>query len=182
MKGRPPYLHNHDTLELPERPIILMTRTSVLFVCMGNICRSPLAEGVFIHLAEMKGVAERLTVDSAGTGGWHTGNAPDRRSVAVARKHGIDISRQRARQVSQADFENFDLILAMDTSNLAKLLQKVPENQKHKIHLFMDYASGRRDSVPDPYFGGEDGFQAVYNMLLAGCSSLLEKMELDRAS
>lgn len=159
-----------------------MKHIAVLFVCMGNICRSPLAEGVLTNLADRDGVSRQLTVDSAGTGGWHTSNAPDRRSIAIARKHGIDISGQRARQVSQADFENFDLILAMDTSNLAKLLQKAPENRRHKIHLFLDYASGRHESVPDPYFGGEDGFLTVYNMLLAGCSSLLEKMELDRAS
>ncbi|MES5046213.1 low molecular weight protein-tyrosine-phosphatase [Rhizobium nepotum] len=159
-----------------------MKHTAVLFVCMGNICRSPLAEGILTNLAESAGLSHRLSVDSAGTGGWHTGTAPDRRSIAVARKHGIDITGQRARQVGQADFETFDLILAMDGSNLAKLLQKAPENSRHKIHLFLDYASGRRDSVPDPYFGGEDGFLAVYNMLLAGCNSLLEKMELDRAS
>ncbi|MDZ7926327.1 MAG: low molecular weight protein-tyrosine-phosphatase [Agrobacterium sp.] len=159
-----------------------MKHTAVLFVCMGNICRSPLAEGILIHLAETQGVSRQLTVDSAGTGGWHTGTAPDRRSIVIARKHGIDISRQRARQITQTDFETFDLILAMDAGNLAKLLRKAPENRKHKIHLFLDYASGRPENVPDPYFGGEDGFLAVYTMLLAGCSSLLAKMELDRAS
>jgi protein-tyrosine phosphatase len=100
----------------------------------------------------------------------------------MARRHGIDISRQRARQVTRADFEAFDLILAMDENNLANLLQLSPEKHRHKIHLFMDYAAGYPENVPDPYYGAEDGFLDVYNMLLAGCISLLEKMELDRAS
>ena len=159
-----------------------MKHITVLFVCMGNICRSPLAEGVLTDLADGEGVSDRITVDSAGTGGWHTGDAPDPRSIAMARRHGIDISRQRARQVTRADFEAFDLILAMDENNLANLLQLSPEKHRHKIHLFMDYAVGHRENVPDPYYGAEDGFLDVYNMLLAGCRSLLKKMELDRAS
>lgn len=159
-----------------------MKHTAILFVCMGNICRSPLAEGVLRHLADGAAISDRLTVDSAGTGSWHAGDAPDPRSIAMARRHGVDISRQRARQVTPADFETFDLILAMDENNLANLLQSSPERQQHKIHLFMDYATGRRENVPDPYYGAEDGFLKVYNMLLAGCRSLLEKIELDRAS
>ncbi|MDH0614677.1 MULTISPECIES: low molecular weight phosphotyrosine protein phosphatase [unclassified Agrobacterium] len=159
-----------------------MKHTAILFVCMGNICRSPLAEGVLRHLADDTVISDQLTIDSAGTGGWHAGDAPDPRSIAMARQHGIDISRQRARQVTRADFDTFDLILAMDENNLAKLLQASPEGHRHKIHLFMDYAAGRRENVPDPYYGAEDGFLKVYNMLLAGCRSLLEKMELDRAS
>ncbi|MFK3778906.1 low molecular weight protein-tyrosine-phosphatase [Agrobacterium sp. NPDC089420] len=159
-----------------------MKHIAVLFVCMGNICRSPLAEGVLTHLAHDEGMSRQITVDSAGTGSWHAGDAPDPRSIDVARQHGIDISRQRARQVKPADFETFDLILAMDEDNLARLLQSSPERHRHKIHLFMAYAAGRRDNVPDPYYGAEDGFLGVYNMLLAGCRSLLEKIELDRAS
>lgn len=159
-----------------------MKHTAILFVCMGNICRSPLAEGVLRHLADDTAMSDQLTIDSAGTGGWHAGDAPDPRSIAMARQHGIDISRQRARQVTRADFDTFDLILAMDENNLANLLQASPEGHRHKIHLFMDYAAGRRENVPDPYYGAEDGFLKVYNMLLAGCRSLLEKMELDRAS
>ncbi|AXO68310.1 Putative low molecular weight protein-tyrosine-phosphatase [Rhizobium rhizogenes] len=159
-----------------------MKHTTVLFVCMGNICRSPLAEGILAHLADAEGMSRQITVDSAGTGGWHAGDAPDPRSIAVARRHGVDISRQRARQVASADFESFDLILAMDENNLASLLQSSPQGHRHKIHLFMEYAAGRRKNVPDPYYGAEDGFLDVYNMLLAGCRSLLEKMELDRAS
>ncbi|MGA6115099.1 MULTISPECIES: low molecular weight protein-tyrosine-phosphatase [Agrobacterium] len=159
-----------------------MKHTAILFVCMGNICRSPTAEGVLRHLADDAAVSDQLAIDSAGTGGWHAGEAPDPRSIAMARWHGIDISSQRARQVTRTDFETFDLILAMDENNLANLLQSSPEKHRHKIHLFMDYAAGRRENVPDPYYGAEDGFLGVYNMLLAGCRSLLEKMELDRAS
>ncbi|MDS7598100.1 low molecular weight protein-tyrosine-phosphatase [Agrobacterium tumefaciens] len=157
-----------------------MKHTSVLFVCMGNICRSPLAEGILAHIAATQGMTDLLSVDSAGTGGWHAGNPPDPRSIAIARQHGIDISGQCARQVRQPDFEKVDLVLAMDEDNLAKLLQACPKEHRHKVHLFLDYASGRREGVPDPYYGGEDGFLNVYNMLFAGCSSLLAK--LDRAS
>ncbi|MBW9060010.1 low molecular weight protein-tyrosine-phosphatase [Agrobacterium pusense] len=158
-----------------------MKHTAILFVCMGNICRSPLAEGILRNLADSAAL-HQLTVDSAGTGGWHRGDAPDPRSVAMARRHGIDISLQRARQVTAADFETFDLVFAMDENNLANLLRLSSERHRHKIHLFMEYAAGRRENVPDPYYGAEDGFLTVYNMLLAGCRSLLEKIELDRAS
>ncbi|OJH52162.1 protein tyrosine phosphatase [Agrobacterium pusense] len=148
---------------------------------MGNICRSPLAEGILRNLADSAAL-HQLTVDSAGTGGWHRGDAPDPRSIAMARRHGIDISLQRARQVTAADFETFDLVFAMDENNLANLLRLSSERHRHKIHLFMEYAAGHRENVPDPYYGAEDAFFTVYNMLLAGCRSLLEKIELDRAS
>lgn len=158
-----------------------MKHTAILFVCMGNICRSPLAEGILRNLAESAAL-HQLTVDSAGTDGWHRGDAPDPRSIAMARRHGIDISLQRTRQVAAADFETFDLVFAMDENNLANLLRLSSERHRHKIHLFMEYAAGHRENVPDPYYGAEDGFLTVYNMLLAGCRSLLEKIELDRAS
>ena len=158
-----------------------MKHTAILFVCMGNICRSPLAEGILRNLADSAAL-HQLTADSAGTGGWHRGDTPDPRSVAMARRHGIDISLQRARQVTAADFETFDLVFAMDENNLANLLRLSSERHRHKIHLFMEYAAGHRENVPDPYYGAEDGFLTVYNMLLAGCRSLLEKIELDRAS
>ncbi|MBW9070332.1 low molecular weight protein-tyrosine-phosphatase [Agrobacterium pusense] len=158
-----------------------MKHTAILFVCMGNICRSPLAEGILRNLADSAAL-HQLTVDSAGTGGWHRGDAPDPRSIAMARRHGIDISLQRARQVTAADFDTFDLVFAMDENNLANLLRLSSERHRHKIHLFMEYATGHRENVPDPYYGAEDGFLTVYNMLLAGCRSLLEKIELDRAS
>lgn len=153
-----------------------MKRISVLFVCMGNICRSPLAEGIFVHLADQQGVGGDIEADSAGTGGWHEGNSPDPRSVDMAHRHGIDISAQRARQIRVGDFAHFDLILAMDDDNLARLNAACPPQYRHKLHLLGAYASGTGESVPDPYYGGEDGFLAVYNMLFAGCSSLLTKL------
>ncbi|WP_320195771.1 low molecular weight protein-tyrosine-phosphatase [Agrobacterium rosae] len=159
-----------------------MKRTAVLFVCMGNICRSPLAEGIFSHLVEKQHIADLFVIDSAGTGGWHAGHLPDPRSVAVANRHGIDISGQKARQVRAVDFVNFDLIFAMDEDNLDRLRASCPVQYKHKVHLFSQYATGRRESVPDPYYGGEDGFEAVYSMLLDGCISALEKLETGQDS
>lgn len=149
---------------------------------MGNICRSPLAEGIFAHLVEKQQGDHHFVIDSAGTGGWHAGNTPDPRSVAIAKLHGIDISGQKARQVRPADFEVFDIFLAMDEDNLEKLKASCPKQHAHKLHLFGQYASGRRESVPDPYYGGEDGFQTVYSMLFAGCKSALEKLETGQAS
>ncbi|WP_296069825.1 low molecular weight protein-tyrosine-phosphatase [uncultured Agrobacterium sp.] len=159
-----------------------MKHTAILFVCMGNICRSPLAEGILRTLCDEPGLKGQYTIDSAGTGGWHAGDPPDPRSIAIARQHETDISRQRARQVNQTDFQTFDLILAMDRTNLANLLQTSAPEHRHKIHLFMEYATGCSQDVPDPYYGAENGFLRVYTMLLTGCRSLLEKTELDRAS
>jgi Protein-tyrosine-phosphatase len=151
----------------PAQPL-----ASVLFVCLGNICRSPLAEGVFrATLADLPHDAA-IDVDSAGTGGWHAGEAPDRRSIEVARRFGIDISMQRARQVTANDFERFDLILAMDRSNEATLKARAARNSHGRIHLFMEFALGRRVDVPDPYYGGPDGFEAVYHMLREGSAAL----------
>jgi protein-tyrosine phosphatase len=156
-----------------------MKPVSILFVCMGNICRSPLAEGIFTHITETAQQQERFHVDSAGTGGWHAGNPPDPRSVAIAAQHGIDISSQRARQIKGDDFEHFDLILCMDDDNLSRVLQSCPQSLRHRVHLFSQYVVGTDDNVPDPYYGGEDGFLSVYNMLFAGCRSLLEKIDAD---
>ncbi|NTF33303.1 low molecular weight protein-tyrosine-phosphatase [Rhizobium skierniewicense] len=159
-----------------------MKRTAVLFVCMGNICRSPLAEGIFAHLIAQRGIADRFVIDSAGTGGWHSGDAPDRRSVAVARDHSIDIAKQKARQVRPSDFKDFDLILAMDDDNLTSLQAICPQHCAKKLHLFANYATGVRSNVPDPYYGGQDGFQTVYTMLFSGCTSLIGKLETGQAS
>ncbi|MGO4620057.1 low molecular weight protein-tyrosine-phosphatase [Ensifer sp. 2YAB10] len=158
-----------------------MKPVRVLFVCLGNICRSPLAEGVLRALAEKKGLAPALEVDSAGTGAWHIGDPPDRRSIEAARRHGIDISELRGRQVRPEDFRNFDLILGMDENNVRTLKRLAPEGAAEKVRLFLDYASGRSEDVPDPYYEGPEAFEALYQMLDAGCSSLLVRFG-ERAS
>ncbi len=122
-------------------------------------------------------MASEFHIDSAGTGAWHIGNPPDSRSVDVAQFNGIDISAQRARQLHQDDLEKFDLIIGMDRNNVKAILQKAPAAMRHKVHLFSDYAHGTQVDVPDPYYGGADGFTHVYNMLSAGCTSILEKLK-----
>lgn len=158
-----------------------MKPVRILFVCLGNICRSPLAEGVLRALAAREGLASEIFVDSAGTGAWHIGDPPDRRSIAVARRHGIDISGLRARKVSRADFETFDLILGMDRENVRTLRQLASADREDRISLFLEYAAGRDQDVPDPYYDGPEAFERLYQMLDAGCSSLLERLD-ERAS
>jgi len=152
--------------------------TAVLFVCLGNICRSPLAEGVFIHLANQRGVADRFEVDSCGTGGWHAGNRPDPRSAAVADKHGIRLP-SRARQLDSSDADRFALVVAMDASNRDNLINAgVPEGKIRLLREFdptVDASSADRD-VPDPYYGGPDGFDDVYDMVLRSCEALLDHL------
>jgi protein-tyrosine phosphatase len=150
--------------------------TSILFVCLGNICRSPLAEGVFRAVAEERALSHLFLLDSAGTGGWHAGSAPDPRSVAIAAKHGIDITRQSARRVAPEDFEAFDLMLGMDHSNLEELRRMAPAGALSHIHLFLDYAGVGLHDVPDPYFGGPDGFADVYRMIREASESLLDRV------
>ncbi|MDK4719722.1 MULTISPECIES: low molecular weight protein-tyrosine-phosphatase [Rhizobium] len=152
-----------------------MDRHRILFVCAGNICRSPLAEGIFKHLAGEAGRTAEFEVDSAGTGGWHQGERPDRRSIAVAANHGIDISDQRARRIEPADFGRFDLILAMDQDNLKNLRKAASADALGKLHLFNALALGSNQDIPDPYYGDRGDFETVYTMLLAGCSMLLPK-------
>ncbi len=141
---------------------------SLLFVCLGNICRSPLAEGIFAHEAAAAGLGHSFTVDSAGTGGWHVGSLPDPRSIAVAARHGIDLTAQRARQVSAADFSRFDVILAMDSANLRTLLAARPKGTNADVRRFLD------QDVPDPYYGADDGFEAVFQMIRSGSLRLLD--------
>lgn len=148
----------------------------VLFVCLGNICRSPTAEGVVRHLASAAGVAANWEVDSAGTADYHLGKPPDVRSQRAALRRGIDLSSRRARQVCDADFERFDLILAMDRANLAALHDRRPASAQAVVQLFLEYApqAGVLE-VPDPYYGGESGFDAVLDLCLAAGRGLLEQ-------
>ena len=141
-------------------------------VCLGNICRSPLAEGIMKKKIEEKGFDWQ--VDSAGTGSWHSGERPDRRSIAVAKKHGIDITGQRARQFTAADLDRFDLVLAMDSSNYTDIRRHaVSEGQKEKVRLIMDFlAPGANQNVPDPYWD-DDGFEKVFQMLDKACDKIL---------
>jgi protein-tyrosine phosphatase len=144
-------------------------------VCMGNICRSPLAHGLFDELLEREGLRDCIEVDSAGTHAYHVDELPDPRSQQTAMRNGIDLSAQRARRVEQADFDEFDYILAMDRDNLSNLLNRAPETQHQKIRLFLDFAEGRSEKeVPDPYYGGADGFERVYEMVKAASVGLLE--------
>lgn len=147
----------------------------VLFVCLGNICRSPAAEGVLRAKANERGLA--LTIDSAGTGGWHAGDPPDRRMIAAAAKRGIDISNQRARQVAFSDFYEFDYLLAMDLSNHSNLLDMAPPNRECDIRLFLDFAAGDTRETPDPYYGGADGFERVLDLIELGAEGFLDHLE-----
>ena len=149
--------------------------TRILFVCMGNICRSPTAEGVARALAERQGLAQNYEFDSAGTHDYHIGEPPDRRSQAAALARGIDLSKLRARQVAAEDFERFDLILAMDRANLGWLIQRCPETQQHKLQLLLDYAKNHpEEEVPDPYYGGSRGFEHVLDLVEDAARGLLQ--------
>jgi protein-tyrosine phosphatase len=154
------------------------TRTlRVLFVCLGNICRSPTAEGVMRHLVERHGVQEQIEIDSAGTGGWHVGEPADPRARAAAHSRGIVLDGV-ARQVTPEDFDRFDLIVAMDSSNVSSLERIAPdEPAREKIHLLREYdpgSAGARDlDVPDPYYDGARGFETVLDQVEAACEGLL---------
>jgi len=147
----------------------------VLFVCTGNICRSPTAEGVFRALVEREGLADRVSVESAGTHAYHVGEPPDLRSTEAARRRGIELKDLRARQVKPEDFHRFDLILAMDRSHYGILLGRCPPERQDGLALFLSYAPAlERQDVPDPYYGGPDGFEAVLDMVEAGSAGLLD--------
>ena len=137
----------------------------VLFVCLGNICRSPTAEGVLRHKLREAGLADQVEVASAGTGDWHVGKAPDKRSQAAAKLRGYDLSAQRAQQVSRADFATYDLILAMDNSNLRHLKALQPAKSKAELDLFLRRYQSEIDEVPDPYHDSDQGFEQVLDLI-----------------
>jgi protein-tyrosine phosphatase len=147
---------------------------AVLFVCMGNICRSPSAEGAFLRLLEENGLLAHIEVDSAGTHGYHVGGQADSRSMAHAQKRGIDITPHRARQVASEDFERYDYILAMDNDNYERLQAQCPDEHLEKVQLFLEYAPHMKlTEVPDPYYGGEKGFEHVLDLVEAASEGLL---------
>ncbi|SDK13435.1 low molecular weight protein-tyrosine-phosphatase [Pseudomonas indica] len=149
----------------------------VLFVCLGNICRSPTAEGVFRHRVREAGLEERIHIDSAGTGDWHVGKAPDSRTCRAARLRGYDLSGLRARQFQREDFERFDLVLAMDRSNLRNIQAVRPATARAELDLFLRRYDMALDEVPDPYYGGEDGFEQVLDLIERASDALLAEIK-----
>jgi protein-tyrosine phosphatase len=151
-----------------------MKSVAVCFVCLGNICRSPTAEAVLRAQIAIAGLDGRIDVDSAGTGDWHVGEAPDERAQAAAGRRGYDLSLLRARQVAREDFERFDLLVAMDEANLRQLRELCPEQHQGKLRLLMDFAlQPAKREVADPYFGGGQGFEQVLDQCEAACGGLL---------
>ena len=152
----------------------------LLFVCLGNICRSPAAEGVFLHLIEEQGLSDHFVVDSAGTGSWHVGNKADPRMRAAAERRGIHLP-SRARQIELDDFSRFDLVLTMDSDNLRNvqsLAKEAGNNATTRIRPMLSYArSTELSDVPDPYYGGEQGFEHVLDLLEDACSGLIEEIK-----
>ena len=152
-------------------------RVKILFVCMGNICRSPTAHGVFRKLVVEAGLGELIEIDSAGTHAYHVGEAPDRRARETAAERGIDIGDLRARRARPEDFHHFDYVLAMDRDNLDALMQICPSGLETKLRLFMDFAPDLQiREVPDPYYGGQRGFDRVFDMVESAALGLLEDL------
>lgn len=151
-----------------------MKKISVLFCCMGNICRSPTAEAVFRTRVFEAGLAQQILIDSVGTHDYHIGDPPDLRTQRAARQRGYDMSGLRGRQVEVADFARFDYVLAMDNANMAILQRLCPQPQRDRLGLFLGYASRHQQrEVPDPYYGGEDGFECVLDMVEDAAAGLL---------
>lgn len=155
--------------------------TAILFVCLGNICRSPLAEAAFRAEAERLGLD--VEIDSAGTGGWHAGHPPDRRAIAAARRNGADIAHLRARQVARGDFDRFDHIVALDAENLADLKALQPEGSRARLSLLLDHARERTgEGVADPYCGGDSHFDVAWRDVTEGARGLAQKLKQGKAA
>lgn len=152
-------------------------KNSVLFICMGNICRSPTAEGVFRHLVQQADLADAFRIDSAGTRAYHTGEPPDRRAIEAASRRGFSMSELRARRVADTDFDDFDLIIAMDNDNVAELEARSPKEHHSKIHLFLEFSSRKETEVPDPYYGGAAGFERVLDLVEDAAQGLLDNIK-----
>lgn len=152
----------------------------VLFVCLGNICRSPTAEGVFRRALEQAGLADEVQIDSCGVGSWHVGKAPDARAQQAAMCRGIDLSGLRARQLNERDFIEFDYVLGMDQDNLRAMHDLKPANSQAHIGLFLEFAGTPGAEVPDPYYGGEEGFENVLDMIEAASQGLIQHLKRGR--
>lgn len=164
--------HKHRMSTLNDRPPV-----RVLFVCLGNICRSPLAEGVFRKLVKERGLEQAFKIDSAGTGDWHVGESPDDRMQATAKRHGVLLHDQAARQIVATDLEDYDHVLVMDKDNHRKLKELAAGGYKDKIALFRTFDPDPEHlEVPDPYFGGKDGFENVYLIVKRTCQQLLDHL------
>jgi protein-tyrosine phosphatase len=160
-----------------------MAKHRILFVCLGNICRSPMAEGVFRRMAQEEGVLDLFEIDSAGLGHWHIGQAPDARAQSASLKRGIDISGQSARQVKHGDFTRFDLLLAMDGDNFQELNQLAPGDARHKVRRLLDFArESQTKNVPDPFFGGPEGFDHALDLIEQAARGLLTSLLTEAAA
>lgn len=152
-------------------------KVSVLFICMGNICRSPTAEGVFCKYVADAGLTDIIAVESAGTHAYHIGEPADRRAREAARRRGFSLDGIRARRVDDEDFERFDLILAMDEDNLLNLEERAPEQHRAKLKLFLEFGCGSTREVPDPYYGGSAGFERVLDLIEEASRGLLRELQ-----
>ena len=157
-----------------------MSPHKIIFVCLGNICRSPTAEGVLRKQVSERGLENLYEIDSAGTGDWHLGHPPDKRAIEAALARGIDLSPLRARQITARDMLYFDTIIAMDNQNLARLKSLAPADQQYKVRLLLQYGNSGNREVPDPYYGGDHGFDLVLDLIEASCRELLDKLLSDR--